>query len=72
MCCVFTDCPLWSLLWPESSLLSHLKELWCLTANSLPSVSGSLGVKTQPARRALCERVRYDSNDNEGDDLVIC
>ncbi|XP_070703677.1 ATPase family AAA domain-containing protein 5 [Pempheris klunzingeri] len=50
------DCPLWSLLWPESSLLCHLKELWCQTTNPLPSVSDSLCVKTQPAHRAVCEQ----------------
>ncbi|XP_039680984.1 ATPase family AAA domain-containing protein 5 [Perca fluviatilis] len=50
------DCPLWSLRWPESSLLCHLKELWCQTSNSLPSVSGSFCVKTEPACRAICER----------------
>ncbi|TDH02801.1 hypothetical protein EPR50_G00156510 [Perca flavescens] len=50
------DCPLWSLLWPESLLLCHLKELWCQTSNSLPSVSGSFCVKTEPACRAVCER----------------
>ncbi|XP_044037648.1 ATPase family AAA domain-containing protein 5 isoform X2 [Siniperca chuatsi] len=51
-----SDCPLWSLLWPESLLLSHLKEQWCQTSNPCPSVSGSLCVKTEPARRAFCER----------------
>ncbi|XP_073351328.1 ATPase family AAA domain-containing protein 5 [Pagrus major] len=51
-----TDCPLWSLPWPESSLLSHLKELWCQTFSSIPSVSGSLCVRTEPASRAICER----------------
>ncbi|TKS91856.1 ATPase family AAA domain-containing protein 5 [Collichthys lucidus] len=50
------DCPLWSLLWPESSLLCHLKDLWCQTSRPPPSVSGSLCVKTEPARRAVCER----------------
>nr|WKN12650.1 Atad5a [Cryptopsaras couesii] len=50
------DCPLWSLLWPESSLLSHLKELWSQTSNPLPSVRGPFHVKTEPARRAFNER----------------
>ncbi|XP_034395396.1 ATPase family AAA domain-containing protein 5 isoform X2 [Cyclopterus lumpus] len=50
------DCPLWSLLWPESSLLVHLKEIWCQTSNSIPSVSGSLCVKTKPERRTFFER----------------
>ncbi|TMS14725.1 ATPase family AAA domain-containing protein 5 [Larimichthys crocea] len=50
------DCPLWSLLWPESALLCHLKDLWCQTSSPPPSVSGSLCVKTEPARRAVCER----------------
>ncbi|XP_040919158.1 ATPase family AAA domain-containing protein 5 [Toxotes jaculatrix] len=50
------DCPLWSLPWPESPLLCHLKELWSQTSNSFPSVSGSFGLKTEPARRVLCER----------------
>ncbi|KAK1877528.1 ATPase family AAA domain containing protein 5 [Dissostichus eleginoides] len=49
------DCPLWSLLWPESSLLCHLKELWSQTSNP-PPVSGSLCVKTQPDPRAFCQR----------------
>ncbi|XP_076609751.1 ATPase family AAA domain-containing protein 5 isoform X1 [Chaetodon auriga] len=49
------DCPLWSLLWPESSLLRHLKEL-CQPSNPLPPVSGSLCVTTEPAQRAFCER----------------
>ncbi|XP_070779404.1 ATPase family AAA domain-containing protein 5 [Enoplosus armatus] len=50
------DCPLWSLLWPESSLLRHLKELWCQTSSPPSSVSGSLCVRTDPARRTFCER----------------
>ncbi|XP_045897487.1 ATPase family AAA domain-containing protein 5 isoform X1 [Micropterus dolomieu] len=50
------DCPLWSLLWPESSLLCHLKELWCRNSNPLLSVSGSLCVRTEPARRAFSKR----------------
>lgn len=56
-CCVLTDCPLWSLLWPQSSSLCHLQELWCQTSNPLPPVSGSLCVKTEPARRAFYEQV---------------
>lgn len=51
-----TDCPVWSLLWPESTLLCHLKELWCHISNSPQCVSGSLCVRTEPARRAFCER----------------
>lgn len=51
-----SDCPLWSLLWPESLLLSHLKELWYKTSNPLPSFCGSLYMKTEPARRATYER----------------
>ncbi|KAI3359926.1 hypothetical protein L3Q82_014278 [Scortum barcoo] len=54
-----TDCPVWSLLWPESSLLRDLKELWCHISNPPQSVSGSLYVRTQPARRAFCERTPY-------------
>ncbi|XP_056263581.1 ATPase family AAA domain-containing protein 5 isoform X2 [Pseudoliparis swirei] len=50
------DCPLWSLLWPESSLLVHLKEIWCQTSNSIPSVSGSFCVRTKPERRTFFER----------------
>nr|XP_046270045.1 ATPase family AAA domain-containing protein 5 isoform X2 [Scatophagus argus] len=50
------DCPLWSLQWPESLLLCHLKELWCPTSHPLPSVSGSLCVRTEPAHRACYER----------------
>ncbi|XP_023126606.2 ATPase family AAA domain-containing protein 5 [Amphiprion ocellaris] len=50
------DCPLWSLSWPESSLLSHLKEFSNRTSKPLPSVGGSLCVKTTPACRSFCER----------------
>ncbi|XP_017277479.1 ATPase family AAA domain-containing protein 5 isoform X2 [Kryptolebias marmoratus] len=50
------DCPLWSLPWPESSLLSHLKETWSQTLNRLPSVSSSLCVKTVPACRKVYEK----------------
>ncbi|XP_069005351.1 ATPase family AAA domain-containing protein 5 [Embiotoca jacksoni] len=50
------DCPLWSLPWPESSSLCHLKELWSRTLNPLPPVSGSLCVKTVPTRRGFCQR----------------
>ncbi|XP_035035999.1 ATPase family AAA domain-containing protein 5 [Hippoglossus stenolepis] len=49
------DCPLWNLPWPESPLLSQLKPLRSRTS-SFPSVSGSLSLKTEPARRDLCER----------------
>ncbi|KAK2893932.1 ATPase family AAA domain-containing protein 5 isoform X1 [Channa argus] len=51
-----TDCPLWSLSWPESPLLSHLKELWSQTSCSPPSVVDSFSLKTKPARRAFCKR----------------
>ncbi|KAM8846012.1 ATPase family AAA domain-containing protein 5 [Spinachia spinachia] len=47
------DCPVWSLLWPESSLLCHLKEPWCPTSSSPPSVTAPLCVKTKPQRRAF-------------------
>ncbi|GLD66733.1 ATPase family AAA domain-containing protein 5-like protein [Lates japonicus] len=50
------DCPLWSLPWPESPSLCHLKELWSETSNTFPSVSGSCCLKTEPARRAFRER----------------
>nr|WKN12652.1 Atad5a [Haplophryne mollis] len=50
------DCPLWSLLWPESSSLSHLKELWSQASNPLPSVCGSFHARTEPARRAFYQR----------------
>ncbi|KAM7372104.1 hypothetical protein PAMP_009299 [Pampus punctatissimus] len=50
------DCPLWSLPWPESSLLCHLKELWSHTSKPPLSVSGSFCLKTEPTRRAICER----------------
>ncbi|KAK5856413.1 hypothetical protein PBY51_008011 [Eleginops maclovinus] len=50
------DCPLWSLPWPKSSLLCHLKELCCQTSNPAPSVSGSLCVGTEPDRTAFCQR----------------
>ncbi|XP_053298851.1 ATPase family AAA domain-containing protein 5 [Pleuronectes platessa] len=49
------DCPLWNLPWPESPLLSQLKPLRSPTS-SFPSVSGSLNLTTEPARRDLCER----------------
>ncbi|MED6266509.1 hypothetical protein CHARACLAT_002871 [Characodon lateralis] len=45
------DCSLWSLPWPESSLLGHLKNLWSHTPTPLPPVCGSLCVKTEPACR---------------------
>ncbi|XP_041634457.1 ATPase family AAA domain-containing protein 5 [Cheilinus undulatus] len=50
------DSPLWSLPWPESSLLHHLKELWSQTFIPPQPVSGSLCMKTKPVCRALCER----------------
>ncbi|XP_068435125.1 ATPase family AAA domain-containing protein 5 [Clinocottus analis] len=50
------DCPLWSLLWPESSLLVHLKDISCQTSNSLPPVSGSFCVKTKSEQRTFLER----------------
>ncbi|XP_029914586.1 ATPase family AAA domain-containing protein 5 isoform X2 [Myripristis murdjan] len=50
------DCPLWSLPWPESSFLNHLKELWCLTSNPPPSLSGSFCFRTEPASRAFSDR----------------
>ncbi|XP_044186916.1 ATPase family AAA domain-containing protein 5 [Thunnus albacares] len=50
------DCPLWSLPWPESSLLCHLKELWSQASNLPLSVSGSFCLKTEPSPRAFCER----------------
>uniref|UniRef100_A0A3Q3NF35 ATPase family AAA domain containing 5a n=1 Tax=Mastacembelus armatus TaxID=205130 RepID=A0A3Q3NF35_9TELE len=50
------DCPLWSLPWPESPLLSHLKELWSQTSTRLLSVSGSFCLKTEPAQRVICDR----------------
>ncbi|KAM4717535.1 ATPase family AAA domain-containing protein 5 [Anableps anableps] len=50
------DCSLWSLPWPESSLLGHLKDLWNHTPNPLPSISGSLCVKTEPACRKAYEK----------------
>ncbi|XP_060946846.1 ATPase family AAA domain-containing protein 5 [Limanda limanda] len=49
------DCPLWNLPWPESPLLSPLKPLRSQTS-SFPTVSGSLSLRTEPARRDLCER----------------
>ncbi|XP_071329968.1 ATPase family AAA domain-containing protein 5 [Trachinotus anak] len=50
------DCPLWSLPWPESPLLYHLKEQRNRISNSFPSVSGSFCLKTEPAHRAFCQR----------------
>ncbi|XP_039908175.1 ATPase family AAA domain-containing protein 5 isoform X1 [Simochromis diagramma] len=50
------DCSLWSLPWPESSLLCQLKELRRQTSKPLPAVSGSLCVKTAPACRSFCKR----------------
>ncbi|KAF7221111.1 ATPase family AAA domain-containing protein 5 isoform X1 [Nothobranchius furzeri] len=50
------DCPLWSLPWPESSSLGHLKEMWSQTLNPLLSISGSLCVKTLPACRSFNKR----------------
>uniref|UniRef100_A0AAZ1XQ21 AAA+ ATPase domain-containing protein n=1 Tax=Oreochromis aureus TaxID=47969 RepID=A0AAZ1XQ21_OREAU len=50
------DCSLWSLPWPESSLLCQLKELWSQTSKPLPAAGGSLCVKTAPACRSFCKR----------------
>ncbi|KAM9843976.1 ATPase family AAA domain-containing protein 5 [Aulostomus maculatus] len=50
------DCPLWSLPWPESSFLSCLKDFWSQTSNPTFSVTGSLGMKKEPAHRVLRER----------------
>ncbi|KAM4531241.1 ATPase family AAA domain-containing protein 5 isoform 1-T2 [Odontesthes bonariensis] len=50
------DCPLWSLPWPESSSLCHLKDLWSRTSNPPPSVSGSLSLSTVPACRSFSEK----------------
>ncbi|CAN9505706.1 unnamed protein product [Ophioblennius macclurei] len=50
------DCPLWSLPWPESSLLCHLKDLRSRTSSPYPSISGSLCVKTEAARRTCNKR----------------
>uniref|UniRef100_A0A3Q2FEL8 ATPase family AAA domain containing 5a n=1 Tax=Cyprinodon variegatus TaxID=28743 RepID=A0A3Q2FEL8_CYPVA len=43
------DCSLWSLPWPESTMLGHLKDLWSHAPKQPPSISGSLCVKTEPA-----------------------
>ncbi|KAK2833566.1 hypothetical protein Q5P01_017455 [Channa striata] len=51
-----SDCPLWNLSWPESPLLSHLKELWSQTSSSTLSVGDSFSLKTKPAQRAFCKR----------------
>lgn len=59
-----TDCPLWSLLWPVSSLLCHLKEPWFPTSSSPPSVTGPLCVKTKPQRRVFPQRVRQSPTSN--------
>ncbi|XP_072225117.1 ATPase family AAA domain-containing protein 5 isoform X2 [Leuresthes tenuis] len=50
------DCPLWSLPWPESSSLGHLKDLWSRTSNPPPSVSGSLSLNTAPACRSFSQK----------------
>eukprot|EP00066_Takifugu_rubripes_P012943 XP_011602209.1 PREDICTED: ATPase family AAA domain-containing protein 5 isoform X1 [Takifugu rubripes] len=47
------DCPLWSLPWPQSSLLSHLQEFWYQTCSPLPPVCSSHLMKTKPACRVL-------------------
>ncbi|XP_068192664.1 ATPase family AAA domain-containing protein 5 isoform X2 [Antennarius striatus] len=46
------DCPLWSLLWPKSSLLSHLKEFRCRTFDS-PFLCGSFHMKTELTPRTI-------------------
>ncbi|XP_034045305.1 ATPase family AAA domain-containing protein 5 [Thalassophryne amazonica] len=51
-----TDCPLWGLPWPGSSLLHHLRETWCQTFSPLPSLSGGFALKTKPACRTFCQR----------------
>lgn len=49
------DCTFWSLPWPESTLLIHLKEIWCHSFNPPSSNSGLLNFKTLPVPRALHE-----------------
>ncbi|XP_008284819.1 ATPase family AAA domain-containing protein 5 [Stegastes partitus] len=49
-------CPLWSLPWPESSVLCPLKEFCDRTSKRPPSVSGSFCVKTESACRSFCQR----------------
>ncbi|XP_014908578.1 ATPase family AAA domain-containing protein 5 [Poecilia latipinna] len=51
-----SDCSLWSLPWPESSLLGHLKDIWSHKPNPPISVCGSLCVKTEPACRKANEK----------------
>lgn len=53
-----TDCSLWSLPWPESTMLGHLKDLWSHAPKQPPSISGSLCVKTEPAGRKAYEKVK--------------
>ncbi|XP_029997562.1 ATPase family AAA domain-containing protein 5 isoform X2 [Sphaeramia orbicularis] len=50
------DCPFWSLPWPDSSLLCHLKELWCQISNPPSLVTKSFSLKMAPARQACCQR----------------
>ncbi|XP_029015494.1 ATPase family AAA domain-containing protein 5 [Betta splendens] len=51
-----TDCSMWSLPWPQSPLLSHLKEVWSRSSGHHPPGSGSFCLMTKPTSRSLCER----------------
>ncbi|XP_054615183.1 ATPase family AAA domain-containing protein 5 [Dunckerocampus dactyliophorus] len=50
------DCPLWSLPWPESPKLCHLKELCIQVSKPPPSLIGSFAVKKEPDVRDFHER----------------
>ncbi|XP_038132575.1 ATPase family AAA domain-containing protein 5 [Cyprinodon tularosa] len=66
------DCSLWSLPWPESTMLGHLKDLWSHGPKQPPSISGSLCVKTEPAGRKAYEKgSNCRSGISEGDRQLL-
>ncbi|KAM9780030.1 ATPase family AAA domain-containing protein 5 [Neosynchiropus ocellatus] len=66
-----TECPLWSLPWPESPLLSHLKEPWSHKISSALSFSGDFGVKTEAACKVSHRRVSGWRPDISADALQL-
>ncbi|XP_049600404.1 ATPase family AAA domain-containing protein 5 isoform X2 [Syngnathus scovelli] len=62
-----TDCPLWSLPWPESPQLCHLNELSIQVPEPYLPLNGPLGIKTKAERGVFCQRGsgwRLEMSDN--------
>ncbi|XP_037111694.1 ATPase family AAA domain-containing protein 5 isoform X2 [Syngnathus acus] len=51
-----TDCPLWSLPWPESPQLCHLNELSIQVPEPYLPLNGPLGLKAKAERGVFCQR----------------